>query len=70
MSCNVESYFPDGSVIMQGTYFFKDGIFTGTTAITGGTGAYIGAIGEEKTKIDSTKEPSVGTGVMTINVRS
>lgn len=51
-----------------GTYFFKDGIFTGTTAITGGTGAYVGATGEEKTRMDSTKEPSVGTAVMKISV--
>jgi hypothetical protein len=50
----------------QGTYYFKDGIFTGTTAITGGTGAYIGARGEETISMDSTKEPSVGTGTMQI----
>lgn len=49
---------------VQGTFFFKDMVFKGTTAIVGGTGKYVGATGHEALFQNMMTEPPSGNATM------
>lgn len=50
----------------QGTLYLKNGAFSGTTALVGGTGRYIGAVGQETLYQSMKTTPPSGNATMTI----
>lgn len=54
--------------LFAGHILFQRRNFSGTIPVTGGTGLYVGAVGEETIRMDSNEEPATGTAVMKLSI--
>lgn len=58
--CTTETFFSTGTILTQGTIYLLGGVWTGNTAVVGGTMSFKTLNGEERLVYD----PNVGTGLV------